>query len=151
MRFTNEEELPSISDIKYDSGWRVLSYEAAASVQLDHLCRELSKRSPFAASNLKSCFHVAWRTFSLTCMINNPALYLGNPTAGVAVNPGLIETRRNKRQWPGLMSMAPHSLNQCPKPKCKMKGRERERSCLNQQKDRCALRHTSQHRSVILS
>lgn len=34
-------------------------------------------------------------------------------------------TGMNKRQWPGLMSMTPYSLNQYSEPRCKMKGREK--------------------------
>lgn len=36
------------------------------------------------------------------------------------------QTGMNKRQWPGLMSMTPYSLNQYSKPRWKMKGREKE-------------------------
>lgn len=36
------------------------------------------------------------------------------------------QTGMNKRQWPGLMSMTPYSLNQYSKPRWKMKGREKK-------------------------
>lgn len=67
------------------------------------------------------------------------------------------QTGMNKRQWPGLMSMTPYSLNQYSKPRWKMKGKEKESKreafsssfFLSQQKDPCALRHSGKHWSEL--
>lgn len=68
------------------------------------------------------------------------------------------QTGMNKRQWPGLMSMTPYSLNQYSKPRWKMKGREKKSKreafsssffFLSQQKDPCALRHSGKHWSEL--
>lgn len=67
------------------------------------------------------------------------------------------QTGMNKRQWPGLMSMTPYSLNQYSKPRWKMKGREKESKqeafsssfFLSQQNDPCALRHSGKHWSEL--
>lgn len=67
------------------------------------------------------------------------------------------QTGMNKRQWLGLMSMTPYSLNQYSKPRWKMKGREKESKreafsssfFLSQQKDPCALSHSGTHWSEL--